>query len=166
MIKKKMLSLYRSKTLLLMLLPAVVLVFIFAYLPMGGIILAFKQYRIQEGFWGSQWVGFSNFKFFFMSGQALQVTMNTVLYNITFVVVNTSLQILFAVVLSEVTSKAFKKVTQSMMLLPHFMSWVIVASIAYNIFNYENGHSGQDTGDCDVPYPLKYIGSINFSSLI
>ncbi len=129
----------RNKTLLIMLLPAVALVFVFAYMPMGGMVLAFKQFKYDDGIFGSPWVGFNNFKFFFLSGQAFRVTLNTFLYNLAFIVVNTVLQIGLAVMLSELTGKYFKKLTQSFIFLPYFVSWVIVGSIAYNLLNYESG---------------------------
>ena len=89
-------ELKKSRTLLLMLLPAVVIIFIFAYLPMGGMVLAFKQYNYRDGIWGSPWVEniFDNFKFFFMSGKAFAVTANTFSYNLCFIVVNTFLAVL------------------------------------------------------------------------
>lgn len=134
-------ELKKSRTLLLMLLPAVVIIFIFAYLPMGGMVLAFKQYNYRDGIWGSPWVEniFDNFKFFFMSGKAFAVTANTFSYNLCFIVVNTFLAVLFAVILSEAKGKRFKKLTQSSIFLPYFVSWVIVGTIAYNLLNYENG---------------------------
>ena len=134
-------ELKKSRTLLLMLLPAVVIIFIFTYLPMGGMVLAFKQYNYRDGIWGSPWVEniFDNFKFFFMSGKAFAVTANTFSYNLCFIVVNTFLAVLFAVILSEAKGKRFKKLTQSSIFLPYFVSWVIVGTIAYNLLNYENG---------------------------
>lgn len=129
----------QSKTLLLMVLPAVLLVFVFSYLPMGGLVLAFKQFRYSDGIFGSPWVGFENFRFLFLSGQAWIVTKNTLLYNAMFILVNTTLQITLAIFLSEIVGKYFKKITQSLMFLPYFISWVIVGSIAYNLFNYEHG---------------------------
>ncbi len=131
----------KNRTLLLMLLPAIVLVFIFSYVPIAGIVLAFKQYNYQDGIWGSPWVEhiFDNFRFFFISGKAGMVTLNTFLYNLSFIVVNTTLAVGLAVVLSEVKNRFFKKVTQSVIFLPYFVSWVIVGSIAYNLLNYENG---------------------------
>ncbi|MDO4284558.1 MAG: ABC transporter permease subunit [Eubacteriales bacterium] len=131
----------KSKTLLLMILPAVLIIFVFAYLPMGGMILAFKQFNYRDGILGSPWTEgiFDNFKFFFMSGKAFGVTLNTFLYNLSFIAVNTVLAVSFAVVLSEATGKRFKKLTQSAIFLPYFVSWVIVGTIAYNLLNYENG---------------------------
>lgn len=131
----------KSRTLLAMLLPAVIIIFIFAYLPMGGMILAFKSFNYRDGIWGSPWTAgiFDNFKFFFMSGKAFSVTANTFLYNLSFIAVNTFLAVLFAVILSEATGRHFKKITQSAIFLPYFVSWVIVGTIAYNLLNYENG---------------------------
>lgn len=131
----------KSRTLLLMLLPAVVLIFIFAYMPIVGTVLAFKQYNYRDGIWGSPWVEhiFDNFKFFFISGKAGTVTLNTFTYNLSFIFVNTALAVGLAIILSEVRNKFFKKTTQSVIFLPYFVSWVIVGSIAYNLLNYENG---------------------------
>ena len=124
-----------------MLLHAAVTIFIFAYLPMGGMILAFKNFNYKDGIWGSPWTKgiFDNFKFFFLSGKAFSVTANTFLYNLSFIAVNTFFAVLFAVILSEAGNKYFKKLTQSAIFLPYFVSWVIVGTIAYNLLNYENG---------------------------
>ena len=128
-----------NKILLLMLLPAVVFIIIFAYIPMGGIILAFKNYRYADGIWGSPWVGFTNFKFLLISGKLWPITRNTILYNLAFIITGMIFQIGFAIILSEIRGKFFKKIAQSSMFLPHFISWVVVAAIAYNIFNFERG---------------------------
>ena len=84
-------ELKKSRTLLLMLAPAVIIIFIFAYLPMGGMVLAFKQYNYRDGIWGSPWVTgiFDNFIFFFMSGKAFAVTANTFPYFVSWVIVGT-----------------------------------------------------------------------------
>lgn len=129
----------RYRTLLLMLLPAALIVFIFAYLPMGGLVMAFKRFNYQDGIFGSPWVGLDNFKFFFQSGRALMVTRNTALYNIAFIVINTFFEVLFAVILSEMNGKRIKKLSQSIIFLPYFISWVIVGSIAYSLLSYETG---------------------------
>lgn len=131
----------KNRTLLLMLLPAVLLIFAFAYMPMAGIILAFKQYNYRSGILGSPWVEhfFDNFRFFYISGKMAQVTTNTFLYNLSFIIVNTSFSVGLAVILNEVRNKYFKKTTQSFIFLPYFVSWVIVGSISYNLLNYESG---------------------------
>ena len=129
----------QNRTLLLMLLPAFIFFFIFSYLPMTGIVLAFKSYNFRDGVFGSPWVGFDNFKFFFISGQAFKVTRNTILYNSAFIIVNTFLQISLAIFISEVKGKYFKKLAQSFMFFPYFISWVIVGVMVYNLLNFENG---------------------------
>lgn len=137
--KRQVKTLIRCRTLLLMLVPALVLVTIFHYIPMYGVVVAFKKFNYADGIMRSPWVGFRNFEFFFTSGQWWPVTRNTMMYSIVFLFVNTLLQIFFAIVLSELTSRWFKKVSQSLMLLPHFISWVVVGAMSYNLFNYERG---------------------------
>ena len=132
-------KLYKYRVFLLMLMPAVVYTLIFAYYPMTGIVLAFKKYNYADGIWGSPWNGLNNFKFFFQSGQAGLVTRNTVLYNLLFIVVNTVLQIAVAVFLTELKSKRYRKITQSLMFLPYFISWVIVGVMAFNILSSDYG---------------------------
>ena len=129
----------KNSSFLLMLLPATLFILIFAYLPMGGIVLAFKQYRYADGIFGSPWNGLENFKFFFISGKAWPVTRNTMLYNLAFIGVGMFLQVTFAIILSEIKGKVFKKLTQSAMFLPFFISWVVASSIFYNMFSYEYG---------------------------
>ena len=106
---------------------------------MGGTILAFKNYNFRDGILGSPWVGFDNFKYFFISGQAWIVTRNTILYNLGFITVNTILQMGLAILIAEIGGKYFKKLTQTAMFLPYFISWVVVGIIAYNMLNLENG---------------------------
>ncbi|CAM4510819.1 putative aldouronate transport system permease protein [Paenibacillus endophyticus] len=132
-------DLIRYKTLLLMLLPALLFVLLFQYTPMLGLVLAFKEYTYAKGIIGSDWVGINNFKFFFISGNAWMVTRNTVLYNAAFIAINLVLQVGVAIMLSEIRSRWFKKVSQSLMFLPFFISWVVVGTIAYNLLNYEHG---------------------------
>lgn len=132
-------KLYKYRVYLLMLSPAVIYTLVFAYYPMTGIVMAFKKYNYSGGIWGSPWNGIENFKFFFKSGQAGLVTRNTVLYNIAFILVGTVAQIAVAVFLTEIHNKRFRKVTQSMMFLPYFISWVIVGVMAFNIFSSDYG---------------------------
>ncbi len=129
----------KNKILVLMLLPAVLYFFIFNYIPMVGLVMAFKRFDYSLGIFKSPGVGFENFRFFFESGKAFLVTRNTVLYNIVFMTVNTVLQVSIAIFLSEMKAKYFKKISQTMMLLPYFLSWVVVKAIIYNLFNYEFG---------------------------
>ena len=132
-------KLYKYRAFLLMLSPAVIYTLVFAYYPMTGIVMAFKKYNYAGGIWGSPWNGLENFKFFFQSGQAGLVTRNTVLYNVLFIAVNTIAQIAVAVLLTEIRNKRYRKVTQSLMFLPYFISWVIVGVMAFNIFSSDYG---------------------------
>lgn len=128
-----------KKTLLFMIAPAVLYFLLFSYVPMAGIVLAFKQYRYDLGILGSPWVGFDNFNFFFMTGDAFRVTRNTLLYNAAFIIINNGLQIIVAIFMAEIGSKLFRKTAQTIMFLPYFLSWVVVGAVAYNLFNYEHG---------------------------
>ncbi|MCI8286755.1 MAG: sugar ABC transporter permease [Lachnospiraceae bacterium] len=137
--KKFLKKLYKYRVYLLMLSPAVIYTLVFAYYPMTGIVMAFKKYNYAGGIWGSPWNGFENFKFFFKSGQAAMVTRNTVLYNILFIVCGTAVQVAVAVFLTEIHNKWFRKLSQSMMFLPYFISWVIVGVMAFNLFSSDYG---------------------------
>lgn len=129
----------KYRTLLLMLAPGLLFFLLFAYVPMAGVVMAFKQFTYEGGIFGSPWNGLDNFRFFFESGQAWQVTRNTALYNIAFIIVNNVLQITMAILLFEVANKWFRKIFQTMLFLPYFISWVVVGAIAYNLFSYDFG---------------------------
>jgi putative aldouronate transport system permease protein len=134
-------DLKKNKVLLLMALPAVFYFILFHYVPMSGIVLAFKDYKTggYREIFTSPWVGFKNFRFFFISGKAALVTINTILYNLAFIITGNITQLFAAIVLSELKNVTFKKFSQSMMFLPYFISWVVVGAFIYNIFNYEFG---------------------------
>lgn len=127
------------KTLLLMLTPAIIFFVVFNYIPMFGVFISFQSYTFDGGLFRSPWIGFENFKFLFMAGDIFNVTKNTLLYNILFIVVNNVLEITCAIILAELTGKYFKRITQSMMFLPYFISWVVVGAFTYNVLNYESG---------------------------
>jgi ABC-type polysaccharide transport system, permease component len=129
----------RNRTLYLMFVPIAVYYLVFAYLPMTGIVMAFKEFNFRDGIWLSPWNGVKNFKFFFISGKALQVTVNTFLYNIAFLALYTFFSVAVAIFVAEMRGKYFKKIAQSCMFLPYFISWVVVAAMVYNFFNYDTG---------------------------
>ena len=137
--KSLLLDIYRNRAKWLMLLPAAIVVILMCYIPMGGIVLAFKEYNYRDGIFGSPWAGWGNFRYFFLSGKAWTVTRNTVLYNIAFISVNTLFQVACAIFLSELRRQRFKRFTQSVMFFPYFISWVVVGAFVYNLFNYEFG---------------------------
>lgn len=114
-----------------LLLPGIILMTIFMYIPMFGIIIAFKDYRNNLGIFGSKWVGLQNFKFFFTSQDAWRIGRNTVGYGILFIVLGLVAAVFVAILLYEIKSRAALKVYQTSMILPHFLSWVIVGYITY-----------------------------------
>ncbi|NOU62534.1 ABC transporter permease subunit [Paenibacillus sp. LMG 31461] len=132
-------DLRRNRTLYLMILPAFLFFLIFCYFPMAGMVVAFKSYSYKDGIFGSPWVGFANFEFFFNSGKAFLVTKNTVVYNFLFMIVNNLLEMSIAIVLFELAGKYVKKFLQSVIFLPYFISWVVAGAIVYNFLNYEFG---------------------------
>lgn len=120
-------------------LPAVVWFIIFAYIPMFGIIIAFKDFEYAKGIFGSSWNGFENFKYLFATNDALRILRNTILYNIAFIVLGTIIPIMVAMLLDRVKSRNFIKFCQTTMFLPHFISWVVVAFIAQQFFSTNTG---------------------------
>jgi putative aldouronate transport system permease protein len=132
-------DLRKNPLLLLMLVPSIVFFFIFSYLPMIGIYYAFTRYDFSGGLFGSPFVGLENFRFLFVSGTALNITFNTIFYNLIFIVGGNTAQAAVAILLSKVTGRYFRKVSQTIMFLPYFISYVIVGTFAYNILNYDTG---------------------------
>ncbi|RKP57420.1 sugar ABC transporter permease [Cohnella endophytica] len=132
-------ELIRNRILYLMFVPIAVYFIIFAYIPMAGIVMAFKDFNYRSGIFGSPWNGFDNFHYFFVSGKALLVTRNTVIYNVIFLTCYTAFSITAAIFIAEIQKKWFKKMAQSMMFLPYFISWVTVTAFVYNFLNYEYG---------------------------
>lgn len=122
-----------------MFLPIAIYFIVFAYVPMAGIVMAFKDFNYHEGIFGSPWNGWDNFSYFFDSGKAWLVTRNTIVYNVIFLTCYTAFSILAAVFISEISKKWFKKLSQTMMFLPYFISWVTVSAFVYNFLNYEYG---------------------------
>jgi putative aldouronate transport system permease protein len=128
-----------GKTLLLMCTPAIVFFFAFSYLPLPGIYVAFVRYNYFDGIFRSPFVGFENFRFLVISGRLRMLTRNTILYNAAFILTGNFFAIAVAVLLNEISNKAFRKVSQTLLLLPHFISFVIVGVFAYNILSFDFG---------------------------
>ena len=132
-------ELKKNRLLFLMILPVIIYVLIFNYATMVGILLAFKRFNYTQGIFGSPWIGMNNFKFLVKGGVLWRTTRNTVLYNIVFMTLDVVAQMGVAIMLNEISQKWFKKLSQSLMFLPYFISFVLVQSIAYAVFNYEYG---------------------------
>lgn len=128
----------KNSELFLISLPAIVAFFIVAYLPMFGLIIAFKNFSYDKGIWRSPWAGLDNFKFFFTSQDALNVTKNTLLLNAAFIVLGLASAIVLAIMLYEVSKRAVK-VYQTVLFIPYFLSWVVVGYLTYGFLNRDLG---------------------------
>lgn len=137
--QKRFVTLRNNKTLILMCLPAIIFFFIFAYIPMPGLYIAFINYNYGLGIFKSPFVGLDNFKFLMISGDLIRLTRNTVLYNFAFIIFGNLFQIMIAILLNEIGAKYYKKVSQTIILLPYFISYVLVGLIAYNFLSYDYG---------------------------
>ena len=124
--------------LYVMMIPGLVYLIINNYMPMPGLVIAFKTYSAKKGIYGSPWCGLANFKYLFATSDAWVITRNTILYNIAFIVINTILSIAIAIILSELTSR-LKKCYQSAILLPHLLSTVIIAYLVYAFLCVDTG---------------------------
>lgn len=129
----------KYRVLLLMCLPAVLFFLAFSYAPMPGIWVAFVKYNYRDGIFGSKFIGLDNFKFLATSGKLLSLTKNTILYNLAFIILGNFLAVFVAILLNEMRSKWFKKVSQTIMFLPYFISQVLVGILVFNLLNYDTG---------------------------
>lgn len=128
-----------NKVLFFMLLPPLIYVIVQFYLPMFGLVVAFKNYNYTDGLFFSPWCGLDNFTFLFQSQYAWQITRNTLLYNIVFIFLNLVLGVGFAILLSELKNKFMGKLYQSVIFLPYFFSWVVVAYMVWALLDPQNG---------------------------
>lgn len=125
--------------LCLMALPAIIWFCVFSYSPLVYLLAAFKKYQAAKGLFGSDWVGLKNFQAFFGSSAFFRVTFNTVFLNALFILSTMAVSILIAIALSEVSGRLFKKVTQSVVILPHFISWTVIALLCEALLKTNNG---------------------------
>ncbi|HWJ78757.1 MAG TPA: sugar ABC transporter permease [Niallia sp.] len=131
--------LIRDKWLYLLLLPGVVYFVIFKYLPMWGIVIAFQDYSPFTGILGSKWVGFDNFTDFFKNPDFFRLLKNTAIFAVLNLVLFFPAPIILALLLNEIRVSSYKRVVQTFIYVPHFMSWVIIASITYIFFTTSGG---------------------------
>lgn len=123
----------------LMLLPGVLLVILFCYVPMAGIVIAFQDYKPWLGFAGSPWVGLAHFQRFFSNPYSLSVIWNTLIIAVMKIIFGLIVPVLFALQLNEIRAERAKKAVQTMVYLPHFLSWVILAGILKDILSVDGG---------------------------
>lgn len=126
-------------SLFAMAIPAIAVVTIFSYLPMYGIVLAFKNYNVTKGIWGSEWVGLKNFEFFFTSNDLFRVLRNTLGLNFMFIISSIACSVTFALLMFEVKKKWEVKTYQTIAILPTFISWVATSYMVYGLLDNKKG---------------------------
>lgn len=130
--------------LTIMAVPTLIWFLLFSFLPMFGVLIAFKNFRISGGgfidsFLKSEWVGLKNFQFLFSTHEAFIITRNTLLYNITFIILDILVPVTFALMLHELRSQRTAKIYQTILFLPYFLSWVVVSSFLYAFLSPDKG---------------------------
>lgn len=138
-IKKNRFRFKQAFPFYLMVLPGALYLLINNYIPMFGIVIAFKKLNFRKGILGSDWCGFDNFKFLFATKDAWTITRNTILYNMAFFIIGTLAAVALAILLNEVRNKYASKAYQTLILLPYLMSWVVVGYLAYVFLSADTG---------------------------
>ena len=129
----------KYRALYVMLIPGIIYLILFNYLPMFGMILSFKKINFRDGILGSAWCGLDNFKYALSSPSLFTALKNTVMYNIVFLFIGMVLSILLAIMLDLLWAKFSKKIYQTIMIMPHFLSWVIVSYLVFGFLGNESG---------------------------
>ena len=124
----------------LLALPGIILTLMFSYIPMTGLVIIFKDYNFTDGIFGSPWVGFKNFEFFCANfANVWRATKNTIILNLLYTVCGTIVSVALAVMFNEIRSKKYLKTTQSLSIMPYFISWVVAGGILRALLNYDGG---------------------------
>jgi len=122
-----------------MILPTIIALLIFSYIPMLGLVMAFQSMNIGKGIFGSEFIGFKNFEFLFMTTDAWIITRNTVCYNVVFILLNMFLAVTLALLLSEIHSKKLAKTLQTIFIMPYFLSMTVVSIIVFAFLSPNSG---------------------------
>lgn len=138
-VKKKAMKLKKYMPLILMTLPGILYLIINNYLPMFGIVIAFKDVNFSKGILGSEWIGFKNFEYLFKTSDAFIITRNTILYNTAFIIINLIVAVGIAILLNEIRNRFLSRFYQSIILLPYLISMVIVSYLAFALLSAETG---------------------------
>lgn len=124
----------------LLAIPGIIITLMFAYIPMSGLVIVFKQYNFRDGIFGSPWIGFENFKFFFANiDKAMRATKNTVILNVLYTLCGTTAAVGLSIMFNEIRHKKLLKVTQSLSILPYFLSWVVAGGILKALLSFDGG---------------------------
>ncbi|MFJ7975142.1 ABC transporter permease [Peribacillus sp. JNUCC 23] len=150
-----------------MVLPGTIWLLLFAYLPMFGTVIAFKNFHYDpNGFFASiqnsEWVGFENFAFLFNTNDAWIITRNTILYNLVFIVLGLILAVFVAIVLSELANKKLSKIYQTGMLFPHFLSWIVVSYFVFTFLSVDRGLLNNILGWFGVDDPISWYNEAKY----
>ena len=155
-------ELYKNRTLFLMALPGILLLFLFNYMPMFGLIIAFKNLNFAKGFFRSDWYGFKNFEFFLRTPYAFTITRNTILYNLVFIGVGTVFAVACALALHELRNRKLAKFYQSIMFLPYFLSWVVVSYLAFSFLSVDMGFINKQLLPLFHAQPIEWYGNTQY----
>ncbi|MCR8632817.1 ABC transporter permease [Paenibacillus radicis (ex Xue et al. 2023)] len=137
--RNRLRNIKKNKALLLMVVPGILYLLINNYLPMLGMVIAFKDINFAKGILGSDWVGFKNFEYLFKTSDAYIITRNTILYNVVFIVLNLIVAVALAILLNELKNRVFSRFYQSVVLLPHLISSVIIGYLVFSLLSMEHG---------------------------
>lgn len=129
----------RDRVLTMMALPPAIMLLVFSYLPLPGLVLAFKNFKVSKGIFGSDWCGIKNFSFFFKSNDALVVLRNTLGMNLLFIFLTLVIAVAVALMLNEIRSRTAVKAIQTIMFFPYFISWVVASYMVYAFMNQQYG---------------------------
>lgn len=130
-------AIWKNRMVYLLILPALIWYFVFTYMPMGGLSLAFKTYKAKLGIWGSPWVGLKNFESMFIDPSFLQSVLKTLYINFGRLLIEFPFAVILALILDEARIGRLKKPLQIVYTFPHFLSWIIIASILNNVLSYD-----------------------------
>ena len=128
----------KNWVLFVMLIPVFIYFMINAYLPMLGVYFAFTSFNFRDGLWASPFIGFKNFEHLFKA-DLYRLTRNTILYNLAFILIGNITQVIFAILISQIVTRWFKRLSQTLMFMPYFVSYVILKVLVYNLFEYKSG---------------------------
>ncbi|MBW7452759.1 ABC transporter permease [Paenibacillus sepulcri] len=152
-------KLKKQKVLMLMLIPFLAHLLLFKYYPMYGNLIAFKDYSFSKGIIGSPWAGFKWFEYFFNSSDFWIVMRNTVVISVLSLIFTTAASIVFAILVCELRNLYMKKFVQTVSYLPHFISWVVVAGMAFTLFSIDGGSINKFLVDIHViDKPVNFLG--------
>ncbi|NOU66651.1 ABC transporter permease subunit [Paenibacillus sp. LMG 31461] len=124
----------RYKWLYLLMVPGIAYYIIYHYVPMFGLVIAFKKYNLMKGLWGSEWVGFDNFRTIFASPEFPSLVRNTLLISVYRILFNMLPDVMLALILNEIRAPWFKRIVQTITYGPHFLSWIIVYGLVFSFF--------------------------------